>query len=117
MLMDFYCMEACLDRPEFHVSHQVIRPQQLDIHLARRERTIVCPHCATCCSRVKESRSRCMRDLPILEHPVMLWLHLRRFECPTCRHRPWETSETFGERTKWTPRLYNQVRIPREGCH
>jgi transposase len=40
----------------------------------------------------------------------MLWLHLRRFECPECRHRPWETSPTFGERTKWTPRLYHQVR-------
>ena len=40
----------------------------------------------------------------------MLWLHRRRFECPDCRHRPWETSETFGERTKRTPRLYHQVR-------
>jgi transposase len=40
----------------------------------------------------------------------MLWLHLRRFECPECRHRPWETSATFGERTKWTQRLYHQVR-------
>jgi len=40
----------------------------------------------------------------------MLWLPLRRFECPDCRHRPWETSETFGERTKWTQRLYRQGR-------
>jgi transposase len=40
----------------------------------------------------------------------MLWLHLRRFACPDCRHRPWETSETFGGRTKWTQRLYHQVR-------
>ena len=31
---------------------------------------------------MKESRPRCIRDLPILERPVMLWLHLRRFECP-----------------------------------
>jgi transposase len=40
----------------------------------------------------------------------MLWLHLRRFECRGCRHRPWETSTTFGARTKWTARLYNRVR-------
>jgi len=40
----------------------------------------------------------------------LLWLHLRRFECSDCRHRPWETSETFGERVKWTDRLYTQVR-------
>jgi transposase len=108
--MDFYCMEAFIDLPAFHVINQVIRPRQLDIHLERRECTIVCPHCATCCSRVKESRLRCMRDLPILEHPVMLWLHMRRFECPQCRQRPWETSDTFGEHVKWTERLYDQGR-------
>ena len=61
--------------------------------------------------RVKESRPRCIRDLPILERPVMLWLHLRRFECPACRHRPWEKNEPFGWRTKWTERFYKQVRI------
>jgi transposase len=51
-----------------------------------------------------------MRDLPMRERPVVLWLHLRRCECADCRHRPWETSETFGERVKWTDRLYTQVR-------
>ena len=51
-----------------------------------------------------------MRDLPILERPVLLWLHRRRFACPECHHRPWEKSETFGPRVKWTKRLYQQVR-------
>ena len=115
--MDFQCLEVLLGLPEFRVIHQVLGPQQLELHLERRDNHIVCPHCGTCCSRVKESRPRCLRDLPILEHPVMLWLHLRRFECPDCRHRPWETSETFGERTKWTQRLYHQVRAERlRGC-
>jgi transposase len=40
----------------------------------------------------------------------MLWLHLRRFACRACPHRPWETSTTFGEQVKWTERLYHQVR-------
>jgi transposase len=48
--------------------------------------------------------------LPILEHPVILWLHMRRFQCTDCHHRPWETSETFGARVQWTERLYHQVR-------
>ena len=108
--MDFNCIEALLSLPEFRVIDQVLRPQQLDLHLERRNTSIVCPRCQTCCSQVKESRPRCIRDLPILEHPVVLWLHLRRFACSDCHHRPWETSETFGERTKWTERLYNQVR-------
>ena len=108
--MDFYCIEALLGLPEFRVIGQVIGPRQLDVHLERRDTSIVCPRCQTCCSRVKESRPRCLRDLPILERPLMLWLHMRRFECPDCHHRPWETSVTFGERIKWTERLYNQVR-------
>jgi len=110
--MDFHCIEALLGLPEFCVIGQVLGPQQLALHLERRDTSIVCPRCQTCCSQVKESRPRCIRDLPILELPVVLWLHIRRFECPNadCRHRPWETSETFGEHVKWTERLYSQVR-------
>ena len=110
MLMDFNCIEALLGLPEFRVINQIIGPRQLDLHLERRETYIVCPRCQTSCSRVKESRPRYLRDLPILERPVMLWVHLRRFECSGCHHRPWETCATFGARTKWTERLYNQVR-------
>jgi len=108
--MDFHCIEALLDLPEFRVIDQVLGPTQLEWHLERRENAIVCPRCQTCCSGVKESRLRCLRDLPILERPTVLWLHVRRFECRACQHRPWEKSETFGTRTKWTERLYNQVR-------
>src|SRR5881296_3560634 len=108
--MDVYGIEALLGLPEFRVVDQVIGPKRLELHLQRRDTSIVCPRCQTCCSRVQESRPRCIRDLPILERPVLLWLHLRRFECQGCHHRPWETSETFGARVKWTERLYHQVR-------
>src|SRR5467141_5356387 len=40
----------------------------------------------------------------------LLSLHIRRFQCSACDHRPWEKSETFGDRVKWTERLYDQVR-------
>ena len=108
--MDVYGIEALLGLPEFRVVDQVIHPQRLDVHLQRRATSIVCPRCQTCCWQVQESRPRCLRDLPILERPVLLWLHLRRFACQDCHHRPWETSETFGAHVKWTERLYHQVR-------
>ena len=110
--MDVHGIEALLGLPEFCVIGQVLAPQQLALHLERRDTSIVCPRCQMCCSQVKERRPRCIRDLPILELPVVLWLHIRRFECPNadCRHRPWETSETFGEHVKWTARLYSHVR-------
>jgi transposase len=108
--MDIYGIEALLALPEFRVVDQVIRPTPLELHLQRRQTSIVCPRCQTCCSHVQDSRPRCLRDLPILERPVLLWLHLRRFACPECPHRPWEKSDTFGPRVKWTARLYHQVR-------
>jgi transposase len=108
--MDVYGIESLLGLPEFRVVDQIIRPKQLELHLQRRETSIVCARCQTCCSHVQDSRPRCLRDLPILERPVVLRLHLRRFECPECHHRPWEKSETFGARVKWTERLYQQVR-------
>jgi transposase len=108
--MDFHGIETWRGLPEFRIIGQVLGPRQLDLPLERRDTPIVCPRCQTSCYRVKESRPRCLRDLPILEFPVMLWRHRWRFECRGCQQRPWETSPTFGTRTKWTERLYNRVR-------
>lgn len=108
--MDFHCIEMLLDLPEFQVIGQVIRPHEVQLDLERRDTSLVCPYCQGGCFRIKESRARCIRDLPILERPVTLRLHIRRFQCSDCRHRPWEKSETFGDRVKWTERLYHQVR-------
>ncbi len=108
--MDFHCIEMLLDLPEFRVIGQVSKPHELQFNLERRESYLVCPHCQGHCSRIKEGRDRCLRDLPILDRPVTLRLHMRRFKCSDCHHRPWEKSETFGDRIKWTERLYHQVR-------
>ena len=104
--MDFECIDALLDLPEFRVIDQVIRPHELELHLERRDTYLVCPRCQGCCERIKEGRARCIRDLPMLDRPVTLQLHVRRFKCSDCHHRPWEKSETFGDRVKWTERLY-----------
>jgi hypothetical protein len=60
--MDVYGIEALLGLPELHMIDQVIRPKRLDLPLERRETSLVCPRCQTCCSRGKERRSRCLRD-------------------------------------------------------
>ena len=108
--MDFACIETWLALPEFRVTGQVMRPHTLELHLERRDTYLICPRCQGSCTRIKEGRQRCIRDLPILERPVTLRLHLRRFQCADCDHRPWEHSETFGERVQWPERLYHQVR-------
>src|SRR4051795_4960689 len=94
--MDFACIETWLALPEFRVTGQVMRPHTLELHLERRDTALVCPRCQGNCARIKEGRQRCLRDLPILDRPVTLRLHLKRFQCSDCHHRPWEQSETFG---------------------
>src|SRR3712207_3112907 len=108
--MDFECIEAWLELPEFRVTDQVIRSHELELHLECRDTSLVCPRCHGCCERIKDGRARCIRDLPMLARPVTLQLHVRRFKCSDCHHRPWEKRETFGDRVKWTKRLYDQVR-------
>jgi transposase len=84
--MDSPCIETVLDLPEFRVFNFELRDSALYLHLERRERFIVCPRCQRVCQRTKESsRTRCSRDLPLLEHPVVLGLHMRRFECKPCQ--------------------------------
>ena len=108
--MDFECIETWLALPEFRVTGQVMRPHDLELHLERRDTYLICPRCQGSCARIKEGRQRCLRDVPILDRPVTLRLHLGRLKCSDCHHRPWEQSETFGARVKWTARLYHQVR-------
>jgi len=62
--MDFYCIEVLLSLPEFRVIYQVLGPQQLELHLERRDIHIVCPQCGTCCSRLKESGPRASVTCP-----------------------------------------------------
>ena len=113
MRMDCHWLEAWLGLPAFRVIAQVGGPQPLDLPLQRRDEHLVCPRCQACCSRVQESRPRCLRDFPILEHPGMLWRPMRRCQGADGRHRPWETRETCGAQVQWTERLYRRVR---EAC-
>ena len=73
--MDVYGIEALLGLPEFRVVDQVIGPKRLELHLQRRETSIVCPRCQTCCSRVQESRPRVVHrdhlDRPLKARPLM----------------------------------------------
>ena len=108
--MDFECIETWLALPAFRVTGQVRRPHDLALHRERRDTSLVCPRCQGSCARIKEGRQRCIRDWPILDRPVPWRLHLGRLQCSDCHHRPWEQSETFGERVKWTERLSHQGR-------
>jgi hypothetical protein len=64
LLLDFDCIEMVLNLPEFRLLNLTFGDHQLDLHLQRKERFIVCPRCESVCERIKESRTRCIRNLP-----------------------------------------------------
>jgi transposase len=103
-------IDALLDLPGFRVMDHVIRPHELERHLARRDTSLVCPRCQGYCERIKDRSVRCLRDVPMSERPVTLRLHVRRFKGSDCPHRPWEQRETCGDRMHWTDRLSDPVR-------
>ena len=87
-----------------------MRPHDLAWHLERRDTSLVCPRCQGSCARIQEGRQRCLRDVPIVDRPGTLRLPLGRLQCSDGHQRPWEQSETCGERVKWTERLSQPVR-------
>ena len=108
--MDVPGIDAWLDLPAFRVTDHVIWSHELELHLERRDTSLVCPRCQGCCERIQDGRDRCIRDFPLFERPGTLRVHLRRLPCSPCPPRPWEKSETFGDPVKWTERLSHQVR-------
>ena len=100
--------------PGFVVEHVYTADPLLLVEARANTPEASCPDCHTASSRVHSHYTRCLRDLPIAEHPIRLRLHVRRFRCltPTCPRR------TFAERLPalaWhaqrTGRLTETIRV------
>jgi transposase len=80
--------------PGFVVEHVTAADPTLLIEARAQTPTAACPDCHAPSARVHSHYTRQLRDLPIIEQPVRLRLHVRRFRCltPTCPRR------TFAER-------------------
>jgi transposase len=101
--------------PGFVVEHVATTDPTLLIEARASTPEAACPDCHTPSARVHSRYTRHLRDLPVVEHPVRLRLHVRRFRCatPTCQR------QTFAERlptlapchAQRTERLTETVRV------
>ena len=101
--------------PGFVVEHVATTDPTLLIEARASTPEAACPDCHTPSARVHSRYTRHLRDLPVVEHPVRLRLHVRRFRCatPTCQR------QTFAERlptlapcyAQRTERLTQTVRV------
>jgi transposase len=58
-----------------------VTADQITVHLAATAPTMPCPRCQTTAGRIHSRYQRTLSDLPVLQHPVSLFLHVRRFFC------------------------------------
>src|SRR3712207_686457 len=80
--------------PGFVVEHVHTTDTRLLIEARASTPLASCPDCHAPTTRVHSRYTRRLRDLPVVEHPVGLHLHVRRFRCPT----PTCARQTFAER-------------------
>ena len=71
-----------------------VTTEQVQVDLAAMAPAMPCPRCGTLASRIHSRYQRTLADLPMIQRPVTLTLHVRRFFCDqmTCSQR------TFCER-------------------
>src|SRR5438128_885652 len=77
-----------------HLTAATITPDQVTVDLAATAPDVPCPRCQASATRIHSRYQRTLADLPVLQRPVCLFLHVRRFFCDnaSCRQR------TFCER-------------------
>ena len=77
-----------------HLTAATITPEQITVDLAATSPAMPCPRCQVSATRMHSRYQRTLADLAILQRPVCLLLHVRRFFCDnaTCSQR------TFCER-------------------
>src|SRR3954454_15535264 len=77
-----------------HLTAAKITPDQVTVDLAATAPAMPCPCCQAPATRIHSQYQRSLADLPVLQRPVCLLLHVRRFFCDngTCPQR------TFCER-------------------
>jgi|SRR5690349_1527363 transposase len=88
--------------PGFVVEYVSTAPPTLLIDARASTPEAVCPDCHTPSARVHSHYTRCLRDLPIAEHPVRLRIQVRRFRCATVDGK---IKSPFAQRTWVSQRL------------
>ncbi len=66
------------------VSVKIIGDHQVRIELRADDVRGVCDGCGRLCDHVHDTQKRWVRDLPIFDYAVRLWVHRRRMFCPRC---------------------------------
>jgi transposase len=79
----------------------------LSIKMSRK--TAVCPRCGDCSHYLHENKRHLVRDLPMSNKQVLLWVNRRRFKCRNCRKSFSEILDFVGEKKSFTHRYAETI--------
>lgn len=77
-----------------HMTAANVTAEQVQVDLAAMAPAMPCPRCGTSANRIHSRYQRILADLPMIQRPVVLILHVRRFFC----HQAACLQRTFCER-------------------
>src|SRR5690349_6627354 len=68
-----------------HLTAATITPDQVTVDLAAMAPDMPCPRCHALATRIHSCYQRTLADVPVVQRPVCLRLHVRRFFCDNAR--------------------------------
>ncbi|XWN53148.1 ISL3 family transposase [Anoxybacillus flavithermus] len=78
-------LSISLELPEFEVIKQLSFSNQYFVHVQKKCHEERCPYCGFMTSYVHDRRTRKVRDLPILNHSVCLFVLVKRYQFQNCQ--------------------------------
>ena len=102
-----------LELPEFKVVKREIFDTHYFVHVEKKERKERCVYCGFHSSSVHDRRTRKVRDLFVLNKPIFLIIHMKRYRCQNCKEVFSSSFESVGSHQHYTHRfrqfIYEQV--------
>jgi len=109
MLLDKPTLQALLNLPGVDVEDYHITPDSLTLQVEYHSATATCPRCGTLSSHLHQNHFNQIRDLPIVNRPVVLKVNRRQFKCKTCK-KPFSESLDFVHTSRrYTHRFERQI--------
>ena len=81
----------------------------ITIYLEQLRKPHVCPICNTSTDTIHDYRQQLVRDMPMLGKSVVFIVRKRRYVCPSCAKRFYETNSLFNRYQRMTSRLQQYI--------
>lgn len=109
----YHVFSVLLELPEFKVVNQEILSTHYLVHVEKKMDEERCPHCGFHTRIVHDSRTRKIRDLSVLNKPLILLVYVKRYRCQNCEEVFSSSFESVASHQHYTNRfrqfIYEQV--------